>query len=147
MPVDPHVLASIERLVEQDPADVPLRLHLADLLLADEQAVAAQGHVSLVLSAHPDHIGALGLAARVADVLGDATRATGYRRLIDGLAPESPPPAPTPQAAPSPPASAEQGRPERVGLRLVEGNKVDPLPEVEAPGPAITLKDVAGMET
>jgi SpoVK/Ycf46/Vps4 family AAA+-type ATPase len=148
MPVDPHVLASIERLVEQDPASVPLRLHLAELLLTGEQAAAAQGHVSVVLNAHPDHAAALGLAARVADALGDATRAAGYRRLIDRLAPEPPPatPTPEPEAPAPPPASADPGRPERVGLRLVEGNRVDPLPEVEAPAPTITLKDVAGME-
>jgi SpoVK/Ycf46/Vps4 family AAA+-type ATPase len=148
MPVDPQVLASIERLVEQDPANVPLRLHLADLLLNDQQAEAAQGHVSFVLGAHPDHSEALALAARVAEARGDDDRAAAYRRLIGGLA--APPAA---DSSPSPavstaPARPEPGpvRPERVGLRLVEGNKVDPLPEIDPPAPPITLKDVAGME-
>ena len=160
MPVDPQVLASIERLVEQDPANIPLRLHLADLLLNDEQAEAAQGHVSYVLGAHPDQSEALNLAVRIADARGDDNRASAYRRLIDGLAPPAAadsapttnparpsPPASAGQTPHSPAASEGQARPERVGLRLVEGNKVDPLPEIEAPGPPIMLKDVAGMET
>ena len=148
MPVDPQVLASIERLVEQDPANLPLRLHLADLLLNDEQAEAAQRHVSFVLGAHPDHGEALALAARIAEARGDDNRAAAYRRLIDGLAPPAAADsAPTTNTdPPSPAASAGQARPERVGLRLVEGNKVDPLPEIEAPDPLITLKDVAGMD-
>jgi SpoVK/Ycf46/Vps4 family AAA+-type ATPase len=150
MPVDPQVLASIERLVEQDQTNVPLRLHLADLLLNDGQAQAAQGHVSVVLAEHPDHTEALNLAARIAAVLGDTKRAAAYQRLIDGLSAEPPSlevPAPTHTEPPSPAASAEQSRPERVALRLVEGNKVDPPPEIETPDPLITLKDVAGMET
>jgi SpoVK/Ycf46/Vps4 family AAA+-type ATPase len=147
MPIDPQVLASIEQMVAQDPANVPLRLHLADLLLSDGQAEAAQAQVSAVLGARPDHADALALAIRVAEALGDSGRASAYRRLIGGLAPALPPPEQksTSTDPPSPEASARQGRP--VALRLVEGHRVDPEPDIDPPAPPITLKDVAGMET
>jgi SpoVK/Ycf46/Vps4 family AAA+-type ATPase len=121
MPVDATVLASIARMVADDPSNHPLRLHLADLLLSDGQAEAAQAHVAAVLAAAPDDADARTLAARIDKAL--------------------PPPVVAEAQAPDQPE-----RPERVGLRLVEGNRVDPLPDVDPPGPPITLKDVAGME-
>ena len=142
MPVDPKVLASIERMVADDPANLSLRLHLAELLVSDGQAETAQAHVSAVLASNPDEIDALALAARVAEALGNADRAAAYRRLLDGLAPPSPPPPVTPAAG-----TDRLERPEKVALRLVEGHRADPLPDVEPPRPPVTLKDVAGMET
>ena len=54
MATDPVVLASIAALVERDPANTALRLHLAELLLADGQASEAMMHASAVLAAKPD---------------------------------------------------------------------------------------------
>jgi SpoVK/Ycf46/Vps4 family AAA+-type ATPase len=120
---DASVLAAIATMVANDPGNHPLRLHLADLLLADGQVEAAHTHVSAVLEARPDDTDALALSARVAKAL--------------------PPPEP-----PRLPESSGGERTERVALRLVEGNRVDPEPVLDddPPAPPITLKDVAGME-
>ena len=120
---DASVLAAIATMVANDPGNHPLRLHLAELLLADGQAEAAHSHVSAVLEARPGDTDAMALSARVAKAL--------------------PPPEPA-----TVPQSAGAERTERVALRLVEGNRVDPEPAIddEPSRPPVTLKDVAGME-
>jgi AAA+ superfamily predicted ATPase len=162
MATDPAVLASITALVERDPANMPLRLHLAELFLADGQAAEALAHASAVLASRPDDGAALKVASRAAEAMGDTARASAYQRLADAI---SPPPASSASSAssasPASPASPESPEspvaPEagaatgagtgRVALRLVEGNRVDPEPlETEIEAPRITLRDVAGME-
>jgi SpoVK/Ycf46/Vps4 family AAA+-type ATPase len=120
---DASVLAAIATMVANDPNNLPLRLHLADLLLADGQAEAAHTHVSAVLEARPDDTDALALCTRVA-------------KALPALEP------------PRRPESAGAERSERVVLRLVEGNRVDPEAVLDDDPPAspVTLKDVAGME-
>lgn len=119
MPIDPKVLASLAALVEREPTNVALRLHLAELLLGDGNAAEALAHASAVLTANPDDTTAETLAARA-------------KQLIQG-------PAPVPDE--------DDSRPKRVALRLVEGNRVDEAePDVEVEAPPITLRDVAGME-
>jgi len=148
MAIDPAVLASIAALVECDPANIALRLHLADLLLTDGQPAEALAHATTVLASRPDDSHALDLAARAAEATGDAARAESYRRLANAIAP----PASTPTLAddagkPKLATPADHTRQGRVGLRLVEGNRVDDAePDVEVQSPAITLRDVAGME-
>jgi SpoVK/Ycf46/Vps4 family AAA+-type ATPase len=84
MPIDSSVLASIRALVEQDPANLPLRLHLAELLLADGQEEAARAEIAAVLAVRPDDAAALALAARA----GTSPEAPGPQRvrlrLVDG---------------------------------------------------------------
>jgi AAA+ superfamily predicted ATPase len=148
MGIDPGVLSSIAALVERDASNVALRLHLAELLLEDGQAAEALSHLSLALAARPDDVKVLELGARAADAAGEIAKAESYRRMAAALgAPSSrtlPATAPETSSAPSP---AQGGRKDRVGLRLVEGNRVDDAdPDVEVQQPAITLKDVAGME-
>jgi len=139
MATDPAVLASIASLVERDPANVALRLHLAELLFADGQVAEALSHASAVLAARPDDGAARTLAARAAEALGV-------------LKPSASAPDPGPASEPGPPAdpgpAADPGPGSgRVALRLVEGNRVDPEPlETEIEAPRITLRDVAGME-
>jgi SpoVK/Ycf46/Vps4 family AAA+-type ATPase len=128
MATDPAVLASIASLVERDPTNTALRVHLAELLLADGQAAAALTHASAVLAAKPDDGAALALVARAAQAMGNTARAS--------------------DAGPGSGSESGSGHaPGRVGLRLVEGNRVDPEPlETEVEAPRITLRDVAGME-
>jgi AAA+ superfamily predicted ATPase len=167
MSVDPLVLTSIRTLVESDPANLPMKRHLAELLLAAGDAQDAQRHIADVLAEEPANVAALDVAARVADALGAASRANAYRRLQRSLESGTPPSAPTAPVesppdssstgalstseAPSFPALAEgdhRDKPERVGLRLVEGNRpADVVPDPEPPEPVVTLKDVAGMES
>jgi len=147
MAIDSTVLASIRQLVEQDPSNLPLKLHLAELLLSDGQATAAQEHVGAVLSADPANVTAIQLAARAAEALGDDSRAAGYRRLAASLGVAPPDPVETPEPSSPPHDMVPAGpKPERVALRLVEGNKPDPTIDVESPEPVVTLQDVAGME-
>ena len=149
MAIDPGVLSSIAALVERDSSNVALRLHLAGLLLDDGQAAEALSHVAVALAARPDDLQALELGARAAEAAGDTGRADSYRRMaaaLEGPSPSTSPPVP-PDMPPltAPPDPTRKGR---VGLRLVEGNRVDESePDVEVQKPAITLKDVAGMET
>jgi AAA+ superfamily predicted ATPase len=158
MATDPVVLASITSLVERDPANTALRIHLAELLLASGQAAEALGHASAVLAARPDDGAALTLAARAADAMGDTARASAYRRLAealghavaddDGATKASPTPTTGTETEAQPAAAPGSGPGSgRVGLRLIEGNRVDPEPlETEVEAPRITLRDVAGME-
>jgi SpoVK/Ycf46/Vps4 family AAA+-type ATPase len=156
---------------------VPLKLHLAELLLADGQPTSAQEHVGAVLHSDPANVAAIQLAASIAEALGDATRAAGYQRLASSLGAASPraaspeaaspqaaspetvsPEAVSPEAASSGPAQTPDSmtpprapapagpRPERVALRLVEGNRPKAVIDVDPPEPVVTLKDVAGME-
>ena len=141
MAVDPGVLRSIAALVERDAANVALRLHLAELLLEDGQAREALSHVSLALAARPDDAKVLELGARAADAAGEIAKADSFRRMAAALG------APSSEPSPSTTSPTQGGRKDRVGLRLVEGNRVDESePDVEVQKPAITLKDVAGME-
>ena len=143
MNIDPAVLASIEKLVEHDPSNLPLRLHLAGLLLDADQAPEAQSHIAVVLAAEPAHESALALAARAADAMGDAARAAAYRRLSGGLGPA--PSATDAEPPPQMPPVTSAARPERVSLRLVEGNRpVDAEPDEEPAQPVVTLQDSPG---
>ena len=144
---DPGVLESIAALVEKDPGNASLRCHLADLLLANGQAVESLSHAAAVLAHRPDDVVALGIAARAADAIGDREKAESYRRLVAALGATTPP-APAPATAEPPQATqtGEGSSPGRVGLRLVEGNRVDDETCVEAEPSPVTLRDVAGME-
>ena len=146
MSVDPAVLASIVALVEQDSANVPLRLHLAELLLANAQAADALTHAAAILASRPDDATALDLAARAADAVGDAARASAYRRLASAVRSDPEPSTPAPPEAPKA-GVHEDATSRRAALRLVEGNRVNDEPiDVEIESPPITLRDVAGME-
>jgi SpoVK/Ycf46/Vps4 family AAA+-type ATPase len=168
MPIDPAVIASIASLVEQDPSNLALRLHLAELLLNDGEVSTAETYIAAVLVVRPDDGRALHLAARAADAQGDAARAAAYRRLANLTAPLETSDAPSPEApsasveplvpeeasevatdsaSPQGDASLNPSRSGRVPLRVIEGNKITEVPlDDEVEGPTLTLRDVAGME-
>jgi len=146
MPADPSLLSALVEALKKDPQSTPLRLHLANLLLESGAEAAAMEHFAAVLAREPANLEALDGAARAADALGDATRALGYRQLLQALGHESKPTPVTPSTA-SPPARPDAGSgagegPERV--RVGAGDEVTPWWEVETPD--LTLKDVGGME-
>ncbi|HXT63983.1 MAG TPA: ATP-binding protein [Pyrinomonadaceae bacterium] len=79
------VINALVAAIENDPADVSLRLHVASLLLADGDAAAAWEHLKVALEQAPDNREALTLAAQAADLLGRLQQATAYRRLSAAL--------------------------------------------------------------
>jgi SpoVK/Ycf46/Vps4 family AAA+-type ATPase len=119
MAIDQSVLAGIAALVAQSPDNAALRLHLAELLLSDGQAEAAQAHISSVLAVSPNDETALRLAARAARGTEEAQPAT------------------------SPSAGPERSK---VRLRLVDGQHAEAPATIDVEAPPITLKDVAGLE-
>src|ERR1700743_801678 len=64
MDPDPTVLASLRRPVEAMPDDVPLRVHLASLLMQAGQRDEAIRHVGAVLQRDPGNTEALALLQR-----------------------------------------------------------------------------------
>ena len=85
MPSDPELLKALGEAVERDPESVPLRLHLAGLLLASGAEAAALEHYAFVLSRDPANVEALRGARQAAAAVGDVARAEGYQRLLDAL--------------------------------------------------------------
>ena len=79
MEPEPTVLGSLRKAVEAMPDDLPLRLHLATMLLQAGQRDEAVGHLGAVLQRDPGNADALGLL-----------------REPDPAPPPSPAPPPTP---------------------------------------------------
>ncbi len=84
MAPEPDVIRAIEAAVAAEPANAALRIHLAGLLIDADRPQDALGQLEDVLHAEPDHVEALGMAARVGNVLGDP-RAPGWKRMHDSL--------------------------------------------------------------
>ena len=148
---DPAVLAALVKALESDPESIPIRLHLAELLLDGGGESAAMDHVLRVLNRDPTNIQAIALAVRAADALGDGSRAAAYRKLLASLQSSSetappmvvpaPPPAPPPEEAPRP-TPAGSAEPEAVPVSAEPDDRG--WWEVEVSG--VTLADVGGME-
>src|SRR4051812_7159883 len=90
------VVAALTAALQANPEDVPLRLHLASVLLASGDSAAALEQYAFVLTRHPAHLEALRGAAEAAEGAGEPARAEGYRRLHQALGgigetPASPP--------------------------------------------------------
>jgi AAA+ superfamily predicted ATPase len=136
MPPDPELVGALRAAVERDPDSLPLRLHLASMLLdlgAEAEALEQYAHV---LQRDPANADALRGAQRAAEATGDAARADGYRRLADAIAGPSAPP-------------GEQNEPaRRVGREEPLATGDDPLKPGwwDAEFPTLHLADVGGME-
>jgi AAA+ superfamily predicted ATPase len=84
MAPDPELLRAMAAAVENDPQNAALRVHLAELLLDSGRPADALAHLEHALRDHPDHVDALGLAARAGSAVGDP-RASGWARLHASL--------------------------------------------------------------
>jgi AAA+ superfamily predicted ATPase len=169
MPVDPTVIAVLLSAIERDPENTALRLHLVSLLFDSGQMDEALKHCGVILMSEPDHIEALGYAARAAEALGDPKRAEGYRRLLKALSADDPaPPQTAAQNAEDRDEDAsdealwpsdltlKDAEPEPARLPIASGLSADDIGPVwegdsaeefwEAEKPSVTLADVAGME-
>lgn len=84
-PGDDPVITSLLRALSAEPDNLPLRLHLAELLLRAGQSTDAVGHIAQALAAEPDSEAARALMAQA---LGESTSkaARGPIRATGGLA-------------------------------------------------------------
>ncbi|MGH2718015.1 MAG: AAA family ATPase [Actinomycetota bacterium] len=168
MVLDPSVRAALEAALAANPDDVPVRLHLTGLLVAGGDPQAALEHATAVLSAQPDNLEGLRLAAAAARSLGEVARASGYERLLAALggaipAPPVPPgpaglgvpPGPASAPAPAPPTPAPPSTPPASLVPVADSmpgeDAVDAFiaevlasnPDIERP--TVTLTDVGGL--
>lgn len=156
MSIDPSLIEALRKAVENDPENVSLRLHLAQVLLGASQAAEAIEHSTFVLARQPDHLDALKLAFESATALGDPLKAASYKNLyesiglrraqsmFDAAGVEE---ATDPSAKMSDVESAdfEDASEEEDPVRLeAVGSRGGDLFDAERP--TITLADVAGME-
>ena len=139
MAVDPALLAALNEALQKDPQSVPLRLHLAGLLMQSGWEQAALEHYAVILVRDPANVPALDGAAQAADAVGDAARANGYRQLLRAL--EGAPTPPTPAS----PTAEQKGETPREGVPVAQ-TPGDPTPWWEVEWPNLRLKDVGGME-
>ncbi|HLK56078.1 MAG TPA: ATP-binding protein [Chthonomonadaceae bacterium] len=165
MAVDQSVIRALATALEADTNNLPLRLHLAALLLEAGRANEALEHYAVVLARQPDHLEALSKAAQAAQTLGDTTRAEGYRRLhealswkqakglVDGIEDRPLPETPDGERNTRQPAIPPDDRPIPLSVGSFEDAEIEPFEEEEEKAspweierPGITLTDVAGME-
>ncbi len=147
MAPEPELVRAIEAAAAADPGNAALQVHLSELLLDAHRPADALAHLEPVLQGQPDHVGALGLAARAAGALGDP-RAEGWARLHAALSGAAGP-APevvAPAEAPAPgPVDAEGAA---LGSVSEEHDWDGFLQEVLLEAghlPRITLADVGGL--
>jgi AAA+ superfamily predicted ATPase len=142
MAVDPAVLIALNEALKRDPHSVPLRLHVAGLLMESGAEAEALEHFVLILSRDPASVPALEGAAAAAEAIGDKDRSAGYRQLLRALKgtsaeAQSANPAVTPEHKPD----LHPGQP-----IAVRQNSADATPWWEVEWPNLRLKDVGGME-
>ncbi|WAP51845.1 AAA family ATPase [Arthrobacter sp. ATA002] len=169
------VLASLRRAVEASPEDAALRLHVAEMLLAAGRHTETIGEVNAVLQREPAHPAALELLGRTVAALtsasGTAASGTGSAEPVESdpaVEPEpvEPDPAvepepvePDPAVEPADPAAAafDWTRAEsEVGSdvpppflpepQLAAGEGGEGVAPLEPEAPAVTLKDVGGLD-
>jgi SpoVK/Ycf46/Vps4 family AAA+-type ATPase len=131
--VDERLIDSLAAAVRAAPEDLPLRLHLAGLLVEADRGAEAVEHVATALAKDPT-----------------STRARELMARAMGAAPAEPPEAPTDEAPAEPSTfdwhAAESDLGETVGPMFVDGSTEDPGPaayDVEAAG--VRLADVGGL--
>ncbi len=140
------LITSLSSAVEAAPNDVPLRLHLAGLLVDAGRGGEAVQHLGVVLSQQPDSAAARELMVRA---LGNPAPAAP-----ETPAPETP--AARPDASPTPKggtsegidwASLEADLGDAVPPMFVDGSDDAPLPDAwEVQGSKVTLADVGGLD-
>ena len=146
MPTDPSIIPAIATAVEGSPDNVPLRLHLATLLLEAGRPAEALEQCAVVLGREPDNREALHKAADAAFKSGDTVRAISYGRLLDALG-SSPMDAEDATARPRPPDVPPLRVPTLETAVPLSAQEEDGEPgEWEVERPLLTLADVAGME-
>ncbi len=141
MEPDLTVLASLRKAVEAIPDDVPLRVHLATLLMQAGQRDEAIRHVGAVLQRDPGNAEALALLQQPARPAGGAGEAGPAAAPAPREASE--PPADTAPGAAAPPASQESPGPgERRGFGDRRDRKDDKHSDFDWSQAEYELRDV-----
>ncbi len=132
---DPELVSALRAAVERDPDSVPLRLHLAGMLLAAGAAAEALQHYAAALGRDPANPDALRGAQRASEAAGDTARAEGYGRLADAL-------------GGGPAAPDGSAVPDGGGREAPLAADPDPLKPAwwDAEFPTLRLADVGGMD-
>jgi len=135
--VDERLIESLAAAVRAAPDDLPLRLHLAGLLVEAGRGPDAIAHVATVLAADPE-------SAEARELMG---RAMGTAPVADSpAATEAAGPAEAPEPTTFDWQAAESDLGEPVGPMFVDGSTEDPGPgayDVEPAG--VRLADVGGL--
>lgn len=127
MAADPELLRALIESVERSPESVPLRLHVASLLLASGAEATALEHYAYILARDPDNAEALSGAYKAAQAIGDMSRAAGLGRILDAL------------------SKADNPASRPVDAVPAEGDALKPE-WWDAEFPTLRLHDVGGME-
>ena len=99
---DDPLIASLRRAVETTPADVPLRLHLAELLIGQDRGDEAVQHLGVVLGQAPTETRALDLMRRA---LGTPAATASQPSTTQPAAAENAQPEPAAPPQPAPPVA------------------------------------------
>ncbi len=144
MAVDKSVIAALEKAVETESENTFLRLHLVSILIEDKQFEKALNHAQTVLNQEPTNRDALEKAAQSAEKLGDASKADGYRKLLNALKNPVQPPR-IGSSRQDDWAEIIDDEPQAEKISLGEGFEDDDFAwEIE--NSDLRLEDVAGME-
>ncbi|MDX3769560.1 MULTISPECIES: ATP-binding protein [unclassified Streptomyces] len=166
MSTESPLIQSMRTAVAAAPTDVPLRLHLAELLLGEGLSEAAVAEAAVALQHAPGDMGARTLMMRAMGLPAPAAEQPGPEPIPEK--PRAQEPAPEVPAAPAPPtgfdwAAAENEVADAVPPRFVTPGPTSTAPEaplaadgggdpgdataweVDTPG-TVTLADVGGME-
>ena len=147
MPIDKSVIAALEKVVETEPENKSVRLHLVSLLIENRQFEESLKHAQIILNQEPTNLDALEKAAQSAEKLGDAGKAEGYRKLLNALREPVQPPPRINNYQPNDWAEFIDDTPKAEKVALQAGfEKSDEDFGWEIENSDLRLEDVAGME-
>ncbi len=142
------IVTSLMTAVEANPDDLGLRLLLANAHMDNGSAKDALTLYVAILAADPTVVDALRGAAGAAEALGDAVKASAYRKMFLAMGGE-PDSTPVSEAADQRVRSVNAASDDEshTGLRLIDGGRSNVIPISDTPRETtITLDDVAGLK-
>lgn len=141
------VIAALQASLLSCPDPVPIRRHLAGLLLAAGRPADALGHCQAILAIAPADVETIGLAADSALQSGNPTLADAYRAMAAAFSGSGTAPMATSQSSRRHTEGARPGPVDASGgtalpFHLVPGRDDSDTPE----RPSVRLEDVGGMD-
>lgn len=154
MPTDNSIIDALLAALDKDPNDSSIRLHLGTLYHGRGDHQLALDQARNLLANEPANVEALKLAASAAEKLGDLSKASGYRSLINALGEALPPPSTFSRDGWDEILEEGPKKPERQRLPAAPGfgnddefeNRDDSDLFVDVEYSDLRLSDVAGLE-